>query len=182
MKTVNETEINRIVLRYKRLKVEKPDLQIEFCKSQRNLKNAIKVAAQSIDKNNHIHNHQKRVGRKDLNEFARVLCTRNRQIAKVKDFDELYRIVESLKIEDIGKLTIYDTAHRIGFFLNIFPDKIYLHSGTKKGAKNVIGKLPRQEYIFQNELPPSFQRPDIEPWELEDILCSFFKGKPKSRI
>jgi hypothetical protein len=182
MRTPNEIEIQRIVTLYKKSKEENPDLHIEFCKNQKTLAKAIIVAAQSINWNNRIHNHQKRVGRRTLNEFAEHLCTFKRQIAKAKNFDDLYGIVEGARIEGIGRLVIYDTAHRIGFFRNIFPEKIYLHSGTRKGAKNLLHKLPRKEYLYPNELPISLQRPDLQPWELEDILCIYFKGKRKVRV
>jgi hypothetical protein len=35
----------------------------------------------------------------------------------------------------IGTLTASDTALRIGGFLKLQPDRVYLHAGTKDGAK-----------------------------------------------
>jgi hypothetical protein len=176
MRTYNEPKLNGIINGYKIWRVNNPDKHIEFVLSQDKLVKAIKVAAQAVDRNNRIHDHQQRVGRKNLNKFAKKLCTCKAQISKVNDFDALHGIVESKKFQGIGKLTIYDTAHRIGTRLKKLPDKIYLHGGTKTGARILLGSLPRQDYLFPNELPLPFQRTDLEPWEIEDILCIF---KPK---
>ena len=176
MRTYNEPKLKGIINGYKILRVNNPDKHIEFVLSQNKLVKAIKVAAQAIDRNKRIHDHQQRVGRKNLNIFAKKLCTCEAQIGDVIDFDTLHEIVESKKFQGIGKLTIYDTAHRIGTRLKRFPDKIYLHGGTKTGARILLGSLPRQDFLFPAELPLPFQRTDLEPWEIEDILC-IFKSK-----
>jgi hypothetical protein len=182
MRTYSEKEIDTIIEKYKLAKAENPDLHIDHCKNQPSLKKAVMVAANATDISGKIHPHQKRIGRATLNRFATVLIAQCNKIALVKDFDELLSIVRRSKIAGVGRLVIYDTAHRIGVHLNILPDKIYLHSGTKRGARNVLGKLPRQDYLYPSELPEPFQRPDIVPWELEDILCIYFKGKRKIRL
>lgn len=37
-------------------------------------------------------------------------------------------------IPGLGELYVYDTTLRIGAKLNLFPDKVYLHAGTRLGA------------------------------------------------
>ena len=67
------------------------------------------------------------------------------------------KIVEACakQIKGIGELTIYDTALRIGFYLDIYPDKVYLHAGTREGAKRLIGedKVKNKKYLEMSELP-----------------------------
>lgn len=52
------------------------------------------------------------------------------------NFDEVYNIIleEGKNIKDIGVLTIYDIAVRIGASNNIFPNKLYLQAGAAIGA------------------------------------------------
>jgi len=54
---------------------------------------------------------------------------------KVRNFDELYELIEKLvgNINGTGELYIYDTSLRIGAKLGIEPNKIYLHRGTREG-------------------------------------------------
>lgn len=77
-------------------------------------------------------------------------------------------------IHDIGPLTIYDTALRIGAFLRLEPAVVYLHRGTREGAK-AIGENHRSECLDVRELPRPFQR--LKPYEIEDCLC-IYKWEP----
>lgn len=65
---------------------------------------------------------------------------------------------------------MYDVAFRIGSFLGIEPDLVYLHAGTCKGARllGVRGKVARVD-----EFPDALRR--LEPWQLEDFLCRYAK-------
>ena len=38
-------------------------------------------------------------------------------------------------IPGIGELYVYDTSFRIGAKLNLFPTKVYLHAGTRRGVR-----------------------------------------------
>ena len=70
---------------------------------------------------------------------------------------------------------VYDTAFRIGAKLNKLPTKVYLHTGTREGAK-ALGFDGKVKSIGVYELQPEFQK--LEPYEIEDILC-IFKDKFK---
>jgi hypothetical protein len=63
-----------------------------------------------------------------------------------KNFSEIYDIIDVTKSEKIGEPTVYDTALRIGCYLNKFPEVVYLHSGTRIGAKNLPGNLNGKKY------------------------------------
>ena len=63
-----------------------------------------------------------------------------------------------------------DTALRIGAKLGIRPDRVYLHRGTREGARAL--KLDAsQATIDVSQLPPAFQRLDAR--EIEDCLCIY---------
>jgi hypothetical protein len=40
-----------------------------------------------------------------------------------------------MNIKGFGELAVYDCSLRVGSYLNLLPDKIYLHAGTRKGAE-----------------------------------------------
>jgi hypothetical protein len=69
-----------------------------------------------------------------------------------------------------SELTVYDTAQRIGAYLGIKPDRIYLHAGARAGAR-ALGLRGRAESILRQDLPREFQR--LEPYEAEDCLCIY---------
>lgn len=82
--------------------------------------------------------HQKRVRHRAMNSILERLNGQKERIANVRNFEELYKIVEENRVPNIGDLTIYDIAVRIGYLQTpkILPqDFVYLHAGTKKGAQ-----------------------------------------------
>ncbi len=72
--------------------------------------------------------------------FARDLLLANKEsIRNTQNFDELLVLIGGLRksVKGIGELYIYDTSLRIGSYLGHLPEKVYLHSGTRKGARNL---------------------------------------------
>ena len=69
----------------------------------------------------------------------------------------------------IGELYIYDTSMRLGAYLGFLPTKVYLHAGTRKGAK-ALG-FTNSDALEISELPTEFGR--LDPHEVEDVLCIF---------
>jgi hypothetical protein len=99
------------------------------------------------------------------------LVQKENEIKRVKSFDELLNVIESVNSKRIASLTQYDTAVRIGAYLNLFPEKIYLHTGTKIGVRNLLGKLNGKKYIEIKDLPSEFQKYSLTA--LEDIFCHY---------
>jgi hypothetical protein len=173
MRTVYIKKFDTIVRQYKAMRTKYRDMHTDFCVHQKSLGDAIDVAAKAINYDNKIHDHQHRIGRIKLNTFATKLKTKESEIKNSKTFDELLAIIEAVKCEGIAELTYYDTATRIGAYLDIFPDKIYLHAGTKVGAKQLVGDLKKRKFIAVSELPDEFLKYDLTASEFEDILCIF---------
>jgi hypothetical protein len=69
-------------------------------------------------------------------------------------------------VQGIGKLMVYDIAHRIGAYLGKSPMLVYLHRGTKEGAA-VLGF--HGETLDPAVLPTAFSQ--LTPTEIEDCLC-----------
>jgi hypothetical protein len=74
------------------------------------------------------------------------------------------------RITGIGELYICDTSLRIGAKLNLFPTAVYLHPGTRAGAR-ALGLDDRAKMLKVSALPKPFRT--LAPHELEDILCIF---------
>ena len=102
------------------------------------------------------------------------MLARVNEIAAAKAFEELLRVVaeEAGRIRALGPLYVYDTALRIGAKLSVSPAVVYLHAGTRAGAK-AIGIDSRREKITVAELPEPFRV--LSPHEVEDALC-IYKG------
>ena len=89
----------------------------------------------------------------------------------MSSFEDLFKIISENRIFGFGKLAIYDTALRIGYFLRLYPEQIYLHAGTSKGAKKLGIKINKRKKIEISELPKEFHK--LNASEIEDILCIF---------
>lgn len=175
---MTDSQLKKVIEDYKQLKKEHPDLHIKYCLQQNSLKAAIKIAAQSVNHFDKIHSHQHRVGRNKLNAFADELVSHDLELKEAKNFDEVHEIISKINMPGIGALTRYDAALRIGAKKEAFPDKIYLHAGTRVGAEKLLGTLKGREFIYKNELPDALKNSDLNSSELEDILCCYIaKGK-----
>jgi hypothetical protein len=77
---------------------------------------AIRRAALCETKDGKRHAHQRRIPRRLLEYVETKLQANRRKLSKATDFAALHRLVneEIGSIKGIGRLTVYDIAHRIG--------------------------------------------------------------------
>jgi len=145
---------------------------MRFYVIQRSLADAVDVAARCVRPNGKRHDHQYRIPSESLDEArARLLAV---DLASCRSFDELHAKVNATirDIHMIGALVVYDVAHRIGAFLRLEPERVYLHRGTRDGAL-ALGLGRGREWIDLAELPEEFGR--LTPAEAEDCLCIYKK-------
>ena len=173
MRTLNIPKLERIIKHYKLKSRKQIDSLILFCIAQKTLKEAIEVAVKSIDENDKVHFHQRRVEKAELDSFAERLILSETLIDSSHSFDDIYTIINSAKNEYIPELTVYDVAQRIGAYKNIYSDKIYLQSGTKIGAENLLGSLGGKKFLLREDLPSPFQNPDFTLADIEEILFQY---------
>lgn len=96
-------------------------------------------------------------------------------IKAVKDFAALIDVVNENRIRFFGETAIYDTSLRIGSFLNIEPEHVYLHTGAKKGAE----ELERKGYLpagssDRKSIPMEIMPVELQPFKpayLEHFFC-----------
>jgi hypothetical protein len=144
--------------------------ELAFYRKQPSLHDAVHFGALAIRPNGKRHPHQSRRSPATLEAARDRLQQSNLRASQT--FHQLYQAIEDAigGIHDIGPLTIYDTALRIGAFLGLEPEFIYLHRGTRDGAR-ALGLDVRRDFLSVRDLPTPFQR--LKPYEIEDCLCIY---------
>ena len=150
------------------------DKVIEYCKKAPDLKAAIIRASMARDENGHKHSHQKQyVKDETLEKLQGKLLERELKIKNANNFDELFEIITQTWVFDSKEsLTVYDTALRLGFYLNKLPEKIYMHAGAREGAEKIRGKTENY-FLLKKFLPEPFKSCDLKEYELEDLFCIY---------
>lgn len=138
---------------------------------QPSVEEAIKTAAMAVSPCGKRLNHQRRIPKLTLRAWTRALLRRKRGITAARNFDTLHGLLSAVAddLHGIGALTVYDTAVRIGAFLRLRPKFVYLHAGTRAGAR-ALG-LAKGERLRRTELPAPFRR--LSPGDIEDCLCIY---------
>ncbi|HTV57867.1 MAG TPA: hypothetical protein VMJ93_03260 [Verrucomicrobiae bacterium] len=152
--------------------------EIDWFADRPSLEDAIEKAALAVNSRDKRYSHQRRLRKKALKQALGVLLAESAAIGKARDFEALLRIVRTVVkiIPGLGPLYVYDTSLRIGARLNLFPRRVYLHAGTRAGAR-ALGLNYKADSLAPSVLPKEFR--SLEPHELEDILC-IFKGQFKA--
>lgn len=156
-------------------RLREKDRHITHCKNQKNLVMAIDVAACSLDAEGRLHPHQYRVGYKTLKQFADHLKSFEKELNQARDFDELLNIIYDNRTFQIGPLTAYDIAERLGIYLGKIPNKVYLHCGAKEGAIRLLGQRGNKKYLLVTDFPKAWQKAKLNAQEIENILCRYKK-------
>src|ERR1700733_5236078 len=104
------------------------------------------------------------------------LLKRINKVLAATTFDKIIEIVTECRVKGFGELAIYDTSMRIASYLNIEPDKVYLHAGTRKGMeileiKGYVGiGISKMKYVETEILPKELKV--LKAAETEHFLCS----------
>lgn len=168
-----QLSLSEIVKCYKKIFRPNNLKEKEYFFNKPSLINVIKIAP-SKSTNNQKHPHQYRINKQALETFTKKLLSKIDSLKNSKTFKELHKKTCEIGNNEpgIGKLTCYDTATRIGYKLCLYPEYVYLHAGTKDGAK----KLLKSNYVNKLTIPKSFFPKEFEGLscdEIEDILCIF---------
>ncbi len=120
--------------------------------------------------------HQKRLNLESLDLFAMNVLTKRLPLQKAITFDNVFSVLDPIgkNISDIGPLAVYDAALRIGWFLRLLPDQVFIQTGSLKGASNLEKKGLLIIPCGARSLPKaSFPKPlqTLEPFEIENFLC-----------
>lgn len=119
------------------------------------------------------YSHQCRLSRRVLAEAAVTLTSLQSEIARSSSFEELYDLVSNVcsTVCGAGDLFAYDVAQRLGLRLGLHPDRVYLHTGVRIGARALGIPVAGRKSIGMDELPPALR--SLSPSEAEDVLCIY---------
>lgn len=133
---------------------------------------AVRRACRSLQPDGTLHPHQRRLGTARMAEAAAIMAPFAAALMAAKTFAELHRIVE-LHLSaagGFGELVIYDIAQRVGWYRELEPEEIYLHRGTRDGARVLVPGVTGRT-LARSRLPSEFQA--LSPAQLEDVLCIY---------
>lgn len=144
------------------------------------LNEAIEKAAKAVDpSNDKMFSHQRRVGAVKTAEGHKKL--KDKDFKACKTFEDIIAITDEVKntTKGLGDLWSYDTALRIGFQKKVYPKKVYIQAGVKKGYKKILNQNPKNRFEEKNKFPKELQI--LEPYEIENFLCIWGNNKQKNQ-
>lgn len=163
---------------------ERRDTVVTRCDNAVTLQSAVWLATDSIKADGKHHNHQVKVRKSARDELAEILLRRENKLAmrSCKTFHQLWNVVDTVKPWGIGPLTVYDVATRIGAYLDLEPEYLYLHTGARAGLIALFdsythgGYMPAYvktaDYVLLDILP-GHVRQKLTADEWEDFLCTY---------
>lgn len=148
--------------------------ELSFFQEMPSIDLAVHYAALAIDERNKRYSHQCRISQPPLKRAKQLLLQVAQRIESCATFHELHTLLNEVlgKIRGLGELYIYDTTLRLGAFCRLAPEFVYLHRGTRTGAR-ALGLNTANGCLTISELPISLQV--LPPHEIEDFLC-IYKG------
>ena len=166
----------------------KDDPCARYCEGEDvpHVQEAARRAAWSRDAGNKKHPHQWHLKNKVLEEISEKLVSA--PFNAVQSFEDIRQIVIQIVIQNrisgFGPVAIYDTAYRIGRYMKIEPEVVYLHAGVRIGAKTFGIVHKDKRWITSEELeqyPPLKQLAKEETMAaVENFLCVYKHGKPNT--
>jgi len=146
--------------------------ELRYFRIQRTLEKAVSLAAQAKKPNGKRFSHQRRLPNSVLRKVERKLIGAVPLLHRTRSFDELHALVDETirPIFGVGELMVYDTALRIGARLGLEPEEVFLHSGTRVGARK-LGLDGRRRSLPLAAFPAQLRR--LPAREIEDVLCIY---------
>lgn len=116
--------------------------------------------------------HQRRLTRESLAKARGLLFEKQDELKRMQCFEGVLKIVQGItrQVRGLGELYAYDTALRISAALGYEPVAVYLHAGTRVGAKR-LGISTSRDYVSTLDLPVALQK--LPPHEVESFLCIY---------
>lgn len=143
---------------------DRRDMVVEYCREAPDFEEAVQRAVLSRNASGKMHNHQSRVKEWDRIQFGmRIRAHHGEQhwreeirarrsgsdglkvVASPRAFDLLHHRFDELKPKGIGPVTVYDVATRVGAYLGVEPQSLYLHAGVRDGYRSLLVALNRGE-------------------------------------
>lgn len=174
MSVLSEAVLESVVKNYVTLNRPKSKAEFAYFIGQPTFEAAIRAAACATKSDGKPGKHQRKGSAESLKVAEEKLVSQAEALQAAKTFDSLLETVERaiLPIPGLNDVYAYDTATRIGAYLNIWPKHVYLYTSTRTGAKQ-LGIVTKKRLLLFNSLPAAFQ--ELEPYEAEETLSNLKK-------
>jgi ABC-type Fe3+/spermidine/putrescine transport system ATPase subunit len=141
-------------------------------KEEASFESAVRRASNAETPDGRRYSHQRRRRQNALVQAEAKLMARIGDLQTAESFPKLHEVIDITvrNIKDIGDLYIYDTALRIGANRDLKPSRVYLHSGTRDGAK-ALGLEWKRDCLDLFDFPEL--RKHLAAHEIEDVLCIY---------
>ena len=159
-----------IVQDYIRRHRHKTIRELRYFRNLRSMEGAITEAGLARRPDGKRWSHQRRIPRGVLETATSRL--RRANLRSARSFADLIARVNTAvrPVHGIGELYVYDTALRLGGHLRLLPREVYLHAGTRRGAR-ALGLDHSSASVSPSQLPAALRR--LRPHEVEDVLCIY---------
>ena len=129
----------------------------------------------------------------DLKLAALYIKANENKINNYKSFDEIIKFINIAEIKNFDELSQYDKALAMGIYLNLMPDKVFMHAGPRNALKYIIGTeynskietlkgTNKIEYINICNLSIEFQQLKDNIYLVENCLCYIYSRLKKSKM
>lgn len=108
-------------------------------------------------------------------DVTRRVRERANEIRNASCFEDIFIVIEECRNPKFGQLSIYDATVRIGAFLGIEPEKVYIHTGVKMGVMVLEEKgytknqLSNRDFALIDEFPLEMRK--MRPIAVENMAC-----------
>ena len=137
------------------------------------LEKAVEFAALAKNKEGKRFSHQRRLAKASLKEGSELIMKMVSEIQQARSFEEVLEKIRrvAFQVKGLGELYSYDTSLRISVKLGYEPKQVYLHAGTKIGAKR-LGVITdkNRDSVPMTELPEALRQLN-NAHEVESFLC-----------
>ena len=168
----NSKGLASLVQLYRRENGARLTEDLEAFRNMPSIGRAVDCAGRAVNEDGKRFDHQRRLRVRTLLGATEALSAILPRLQNCRSFHELHSFVTGAcgGIPGIGELYIYDTALRIGAFLGRRPEYVYLHRGTRMGAR-ALGLDVSRPYLHVSDLPKPIRA--LKPYEIEDFLCIY---------
>jgi hypothetical protein len=164
--------LTEITIDYEVTHAARAERELRFFAIQKSLSRAVSLAGLAVGPGGKRFSHQFRIPAEVLKESEKRLQSAISELRSATTFESLHEIVRRRigNIRGIGELAVYDTALRIGAYLSLSPTSVFLHAGTRDGAR-ALGFDAGTTMLQVNSLPTALRK--FQPHQIEDILCIY---------
>lgn len=164
--------LKELVVRFRREHAGKLEEELQFFQTLPSIDIVIEHIATATDGDGRCFDHQFRILRAARPKARAILTRSAEKLRDCSSFHQLHSLLDELlsPIFGLGSLYVYDSALRLGAFLGLTPKFVYLHAGTRKGAR-VLGLGAGREYLETRELPAPLQILTAD--QIESFLCTY---------